>query len=254
MNSMSLAGQRAAVLWNKGGFVGSGRKFCYDAFVCGFGFIIPFQIRELVHVWDLPQTRFGSCKAIRLRPDPAFRRSVVRQNWWGGGAIVLGIAGFVLAGKVHLGLGFLLIFAAIALGAVAYFQVREGPRHRKIRLLLGPHAWGPSDPATWHKSICKDIVDPQKAFEVKSFAVLAREAIEDGRWGHAMWAARLCAAVEDREIGDDLTDEILEDEEVKERLPYVSRNPHERNDEFGKPPRLEPWITCVPGKHVFRID
>lgn len=253
MNGMTLSGRRAEVLWTAGSFItGAGQQRQYDAFIAGPGFLIPLHVSKLVHVWDIPMTRFGECKAIRLRPDPEFKRKVQLTNRSILGAIVLLIACPFLWLGVHWLLGILTLVPGVALAVLAFMSSRDHPRDRMIRLLLGPHTWGSSDPATWHESICSDVVDPQ-VLKVDSFAALAQEAIEAEKWGYAMWAARLCVAVENKKVGEALTDEILNDQDVRERLRIVSRNPSKRNGEFGKPPKLKHWINCDPEDHIFAI-
>jgi hypothetical protein len=105
-------------------------------------------------------------------------------------------------------------------------------QHQRIRLLLGLHEWGTSDPATWSE----EVVAPKTAFGVESFADLAEKERAAGRWGEAMWAARLCTAVEDEAKGQALTDAILGDSEVVERLRLVRRQPQTRDKEFGPSP------------------
>lgn len=251
MESVFRFGRRAEILWNSGSFLGFGRQHCYDTFVMGAGFFDHMGAKA-VHIWDIPQTGFGSRKAIRLRDDPAFKSKVLRTNWSARGISVFLIACPFLWVKVHWSLGVLTLVVGIGLAVLAFVSSRQEPRDRQIRLLLGPHAWGSSDPATWHKSIRRDIVDPRD-LKAASFADFAKEAIEDKEWSFAMWAARLCVAVQDEETGEKLTDEILSNPEVRRSLEVVWRRPAERNREFSKTPKLERWITCDPDKHVFAV-
>lgn len=250
MKRFNSLGRRGEILWNTGSFLGFGRQHCYDTFDMGDG----DRAKEPVHIWDIPQGYSGSGKAIRLRDDPAFKSKVLRTNWSARGSAVFFIAGgpFLWGFKVHWSLGVLTLVVGIGLAVLAFVSSRQEPRDRQIRLLLGPHAWGSSDPATWHKSIRRDIVDPRD-LKAASFADFAKEAIEDKEWSFAMWAARLCVAVQDEETGEKLTDEILNNPEVRRSLEVVWRRPAERNREFSKTPKLERWITCDPDKHVFAI-
>src|SRR5581483_6014169 len=113
------------------------------------GFVVPLVLGELVHVWDIPALAGGSCKALRLRPDPAFKRRTLLANWCGMGALGLLIAAPFAWVKVHAALGIAALAAGVVSGVVAFVVSRENPRTRAIRLVLGPHTWGSSDPATW---------------------------------------------------------------------------------------------------------
>lgn len=247
MNGMSVAGRRGEVLWKKG------RQ--YDCFVVRLGLVVPIILGELVHIWDIPSTVLeGGCKGIRLRPDPAFKRRVLFTNWAGWSAFGLLIGCPFLWASVHTALGIVSLILGLACLVFAIMCLfAEGSRNRNIRLVLGPHSWGSSDPATWHKSIGKCVVDPMAAFEVETFAKLARRAIKKGEWSKAMWAARLCVLAEDKETGEDLTDTILDDAEIRNGIFQVARYPEDHKREFGKPPPLKHWLTCDPVDHVMEI-
>lgn len=247
MNAMTVTGRRAEIAWGK-----KGRQ--YDTFLVKLGLVVPFVLGELLHIWDIPLTSLGACKAIKLRPDPVLKRRVLLSDW----AIMSGIGLLIgcpfLWTKVDVFLGVASLILGLVLGVVGVVLWQESPRHRKIRLVLGPHSWGSSDPATWSKSIRRDLVDPKEAFQVKSFATLAKKAITDEDWCLAMWAARLCAAVEKTETGEELTDTILAEDDVQDRLAQVRRRPDEHRQEFGKPPPLRQWLKCDPATHILEIS
>ncbi len=254
MNSMSIAGRRGEVLWKKGSFLtGQGLARNYDTFVVGLGFVVPLVLRDLVHVWDFPLTPVGECKAILLQPDPAFKRRVFVCNWFGAVAVALVLLSPLAFAKVHILLGVLSIVAAVACIIVAIVCSRQPSRLRDIRLVLGPHTWGSSDPATWNERICMDVVAPRGTFNLESFAEMARKAIDERKWGTAMWAARLSVAVEDVTTGECLTNDILHCAEVSDRLRRIRNRPEQRDREFGAPLPLEQWIKCDPQEHIFGI-
>ena len=60
MNTMSIAGRRGEVLWQKGSFLTvRGLQRYYDTFVVGLGFVVPFVLRRsCVHIWDIPPTPY----------------------------------------------------------------------------------------------------------------------------------------------------------------------------------------------------
>lgn len=81
-------------------------------------------------------------------------------------------------------------------------------RPQQIRILLGPHKWGSSDPATWEEVRGQSITMPYEAQGIQD-SVAARELITKGRFSEAMWAARLAVLREGVTIGEELTDAIL---------------------------------------------
>jgi hypothetical protein len=261
MQGMSVAGRRGQIVW-KGSFTGIGQQMTYDTCQVRFGLIVPFALGDVVHIWDIPLTKIGGpCKAIHLRADPDFKRSVLIGNWIGLGAALACIALFLVALGLFVKLMFVPAAAAlvgsVVVGGLGFWLTRlpaDETRHRAIRLLLGYHEWGTSDPATWSEELVADVVSPKEVLGVESYAALAKKEQAAGRWGEAMWAARLCAAVEDRAAGQTLTDAILGEPAVVERLRLVRRRPQTRDNEFGPAPGLKKWLTCDPEDHVLAID
>jgi hypothetical protein len=132
--------------------------------------------------------------------------------------------------------------------------IRRGDRReRDIRLGLGRHTWGSSDPAYWHPDLLADVVAPSEPFDVKSFAVLARRFLKAHEWCHAMWAARLCTALEDEEKGESLTTEILEHDEIAKKLAKARSDPARRDAAFGEPTPLSKWVQGVPENEIFTV-
>ncbi len=260
MNGMSVAGRRGEVVW-KGSFTGIGQQLTYDTWQVRFGLVVPFALGDAVHVWDIPLTKIGvPCKAIRLRPDPDFKRRTLTANWIGLGATLGGIALFLAALGLFVKLEFAPAAAALVgagvVGGLGFWLTRppaDEARHRAIRLLLGFHEWGTSDPATWADELVAEVAAPEAALGVPSFAALAEKERAAGRWGEAMWAARLCVAVEAEATGQALTDAILGEPEVIDRLRRVRRRPDTRDQEFGPAPGLSKWVTGDPAEHVLAL-
>ncbi len=260
MDGMSVAGRRGQVIW-AGSFTGVGQHLTYDTCKVRFGLLVPFALGDCVHIWDIPLTTVGGpCKAIRLRPDPNFKRRVVTRGWIGLGATLGCIVLFLTALGLFVKLMFVPAAAALvgsaAVGGLGVWLTRpsaDEARHRAIRLLLGFHEWGTSDPATWSEELVAEVVVPQVAFGSDSFATLAQKERAASRWGEAMWAARLCAAVEDAAEGQSLTDSILGVPDVMERLRRVRKRPDTRDQEFGPSPGLSKWLNSNPREHVLAI-
>jgi hypothetical protein len=259
MHGMSVAGRRGEVVW-KASFTGVGQQLTYDTCEVRLGLIVPFVLGNVVHLWDIPLTRIGGpCKAIRLRHDPDFRRRVITSNWIGLGATLGCITLFVVALGLFVKLSFALAGAAFVgslLVAGLGFWLTRVPgkgRDRDIRLLLGFHEWGTSDPATWAEELVAMIVVPKEAFGLDSFAALVERERAAARWGEAIWAARLCAAVEDQTKGQELTDAILSEPDIVERLRRVRKRPDTRDQEFGAAPELRNWLNGDPRQHILAI-
>lgn len=260
MNGMSVAGRRGEVVWKKS-FTGIGQQRTYDTWQVRFGLLVPFALGDALHIWDIPLTKIGGpCKAIRLRPDADFKLRVVTGAWIGLGATLACIALFLGALGLFVNLKFVPAAAAlvgsVVVGGLGFWHTRppaDEARHRAIRLLLGFHEWGASDPATWSEELVAEVVDPKEAFRIESFAALAEKERAAGRWGEAMWAARLCAAVENNARGQTLTDTILGDSQVCERLRRVRKRPDTRDQEFSPAPGLAKWVKCDPREQILAI-
>src|SRR5207244_2429706 len=116
-----------------------------------------------------------------------------------------------------------------------------------------PNEWGSSDPALWHKSLRKAVRKPQALFKAPTFAAIAESAIAERQWGLAMWAARLCVALEDQQTGEQLTDTILDQGEVHTRLRRIVKAPGMRDTEFGKPFSVQQWIDGSPEDYIIDV-
>jgi hypothetical protein len=155
-------------------------------------------------------------------------------------SFVRGLQGFSDGGWFLLGaiLSFVLLAGSIG-GWIWLRSVNR--RDQDIRLVLGTHAWGSSDPCYWHDSLFS-WVKPAATLGAPTFADLARGWLAASQWSWAMWAARLSAALEDETYGEQMTDTILATAAVEERLRLVRKEPHSREAYFGSPPPLSAWI------------
>jgi len=92
-------------------------------------------------------------------------------------------------------------------------------RPRKIRLLLGPHTLGTSDPATWtEETVGRAISSLKEMLGAESFSQATELFLSRQDFHRAMWSARLCTVCEDRSHGEWLTDQILQHRGVSEAL------------------------------------
>lgn len=94
-------------------------------------------------------------------------------------------------------------------------------RHCDIRRVLGPHNCGTSDPAVWNDALLEGVQDATTLYQAGSFAEAAPNLLKQRRFADAMWAARLCVALEDAAEGERLTDDILDHDEVQDGLAKI---------------------------------
>lgn len=256
MSTTKFAGRRGEITWPLGAHSKSSR--CYDAFVVDSGFMLPFKLGELVHVWYVATPPKGEWQAIRLRPDPGFRRRVMLGKWCTALGILFLAAGAPLWLFVHTfaGPGASFVGAILLIAGIVnmFAGSKENARTRDIRLILGKHVWGSSDPGLWPKSIRPMIADAKKKFGVESYAELARQALRKEQWAKAMWAARLLVALGQDKLGEQLTDEILAAEAIQEPLEYVRGHVDQRANDFDKPMALTDWITGDPRDVIIKVD
>jgi hypothetical protein len=249
-----FAGRRGDILWRRPGVGGSGQRRDYDSYA-GWGYIYPVALTEPIHLFNISS---HTASGIPLRPDRGFKGAAFVQEWSGLLLILSALATPVLAlvaafkqieGEPEwLRYAVLAGVAAVVLVVTIVMFVRQrraDQPHRDIRLLLGPHAWGSSDPAYWDTKMHSAIVRP-----AEGFAALARQAIADKQWARAMWAARLCCAVEDFELGQKLTRDVLGQPAVRELLPRLRQDPAGRDRLLGDPIPLSTWVTVDPAKVV----
>jgi hypothetical protein len=140
------------------------------------------------------------------------------------------------------------VSAALFSACIAYWLRHRAPDRRDtaIRLLLGCHEWGSSDPATWHPNLLQRVKSPAETASASTFVEAAKTAISKGDWCAAIWAARFCAALEDAKLGEELTNQILQNEYVVNQLRNLARHrePMVAHDErFGATPSLAKWVT-----------
>jgi len=102
---------------------------------------------------------------------------------------------------------------------------RTDRRNRSIRLLLGQHHFGSSDPVHWKSWRFEKGSNPEVIYGTATYAEAVPLMLERGEYSRAMWAARLTCAVEDRYLGESLTNTVLADERVQEAITSVQENP-----------------------------
>lgn len=98
-------------------------------------------------------------------------------------------------------------------------------RDQGIRLLMGRHRYGSSDPRDWPDDILDTLAGPRHWYGTDSFADAVEDLLEQGFYRDAMWAARLTVALESPKRGEALTNIILADGEVRQLLQELRQDP-----------------------------
>lgn len=217
---------------------GIGTWFCMAHFDAGWGWddAVECAMFAYLPVWPIrtchlrlePGGSFApeNYQAISLRwSDPLVRHVFLRC--WFAGCIGLGILCLALIGAhavsppagqsyvarewavlrpILIPLTPCLILAGIV-GQV--LMSRSARRQRDIRLLLGLHRRGSSDPTMWPEDELGTLNSAQAMFGTSTYADAVHQLLLAEAWTGAMWAARLTAARENGKTGEALTAEVL---------------------------------------------
>jgi hypothetical protein len=218
------------VRWGKG--EGGTQDFDAIEAVCLFNFPV-FPLRAVhVHRWRKGETRQEYGETIEESTYKVFSirssyglviRAMLRYWLWLPIIFYLpvGLVGWVVNPLLAL---FSLLVGLPALGGMFCLWNYES-RSRSIRLLLGRHGLGSSDPATWTDDILERVVRANEWFGTRTFAKAVEPLLDDGFFSEAMWAARLSLALEDPDKGQRLTEFILEGPDVQDMLARLKEDP-----------------------------
>ncbi|GEM_PF-1374927 len=133
----------------------------------------------------------------------------------------LGAGAFTSDAGIGFAAGLVLFPAAL----LQWISLRNADRrNRDVRLLLGPHDLGSSDPASWTEETLSAI-RPSMFLKREE----ARTALTEGRFAEAMWGARLAVA-KGESWGGTLTDQILGTQALLEKLPALRKAPWRRGE------------------------
>ena len=237
------------------GFVRWGHEDDCDAVVCITILFIPICPQKAIHTYNWNGL---ACDCIPIR--------------WSFMLVFCAMLRRLLYGPLGLGLILVLVFAislldqregiermraVLALGIVPllavsalgfWFLSHADQRCRNIRRVLGPHNLGSSDPATWTGQTLKSTPSSRELFGTESYAEAVCLLLEAREFARAMLAARLTVAVENREKGEDLTDSILQDPNVRRAIEQVRNNPDSWTEVMNSPGsaralRWQRWST-----------
>jgi hypothetical protein len=196
----------------------------------GFPPFLPVFVFEPLHVWDwhmqsteldwTKRTSLYVYRAIPLRWSPGLlaRTFLLRWIWL---PLLTGLLFSISAahGLIAKMAGFWL-FGLCAIVVAGLWLLNR--RDQQIRMLLGRHRLGASDPVTWTKDLLALVAPPSAWFRANTFAEACDSLLAQRKASEAMWAARLCAAIEDPERGRELTNRVLRDPAAKEFLASAS--------------------------------
>lgn len=203
----SLCGSRGDVGW--------GSHDAMEWIVVMFMPVIPLNS---VHTFDWQGNQYRAIP-ITWSFGLMARTFLGRWSWGIGGigALLLLFAVIEFTERRTLGLEFLL--GAIPLFGLAITSLVglhwTDARNKAIRRVLGANTIGNSDPAHLPIDVLEPMAgEPRAAHGTDTFAEAVHNYFRQRSFARAMWAARVCVALEDRAEGESLTSMILHDAEV----------------------------------------
>jgi hypothetical protein len=110
-------------------------------------------------------------------------------------------------------------------------------RSRDVRLVLGRHGLGSSDPGTWPRELVEQVTAACPYAGSLSITTV-RRLLDQDRPVQAMWLARLAKGL-GLPWAEQATDAVLNDARVRSRLAETRKAPWKRSDAFAADP--EPW-------------
>jgi hypothetical protein len=207
----------------------------------GFPPFLPIFVFEPLHVWDwhmhsteadwTARTSVYIYRAIPIRwSEPLLVRTFLRAWLWLPLVTGLLFSMSCAHSLVARAAGFwLFILCGVAMAGLWLLNRRD----QQIRLLLGRHRLGASDPVTWTDDLRALVAPPHTWFGAATFAEACQSLLAQDKVCEAMWAARLCAAIEDPLRGHELTETVL-------RAP-IAQAELSRLRSLATPPSARPW-------------
>jgi hypothetical protein len=202
-----------------------------DAVQCFTLFFMPFIPLKAVHIWG-EQDSWAMTRAaiIPIRWSGTLVAQVMIRSWsrvFLTLAILSGFVGAIKSGfpspkddpQFVQSIWFICVPSAVFWLIGSFWSSSRADRPCKIRILLGPHTFGASDPATWtDDTVAQAIPSLKEGLGAESFAQAAERFLNSQDFRSAMWAARVSTTCEDSRRGERLTDRILEHPRVSEAL------------------------------------
>lgn len=221
-------GNGSPVNWGSGAFSGTADHDAVECVVFAFLPLIPYKPVHTFN-WNGDECRVVPIKWSLMLLIRAWLRPYILVAVWAI-PIVLAILLFNDAFEAE-------PFAvASAIWAVAFglwfLMLLADRRPRDIRLILGQHNLGSSDPSTWESGTLAEFIGAVEQQGMRIEEMAAREDLLAGRLVDAMWTARL-AAGRGEPWGERLTDAVLTDSRVVRVLPELRSRPWERDQILG---------------------
>jgi hypothetical protein len=239
----AYCGHAAPILWQRPGSFSLTARADHDAVECVTLLFLPLFPLRAYHTFNWSG---NECRAIRIKTSG---RLLARAYLRPYVLVLLGVSIFLMVVSLaaigialfmaeksapitpKMMLGFATPPAGLLLGLFLKRSLdRLYARSRDIRLVIGPHELGSSDPATWTEETLSKAEDAAPGGGLDA----ARRALSEGRFGEAMWAARLAVARGQAE-GETLTDEILSHAQVASILPDLRKAPWRREELLPRP-------------------
>lgn len=228
--------------WSSGPWYSQGYSMAhYDGVECVVLFYLPLIPYKAVHIFNRQSAGMGERYQqipIKWSLGLVLRAFLGRWMW----AVLLSGATMALIGAVdtfqHHKRQELMLVIGVGLMLLApigwWLLALSDRRNTDFRRVMGPTEFGSSDPASWQADTLQHIRPAQELFGVATYAAAARKLLANEEFGQAMFAARCCAAIDDRQEGEQLTDEILQHPSVVAGLNEVRRDPTQWPVHFGK--------------------
>lgn len=229
----ALYGYGAAVSWSDSRVLKHASMADHDAVECAvFAFLPVFPLRAF-HTWDW-DLKGSEHLAIPIRPTRRLIARAMLRVWFGVSLPVTLLVGIgdvsclvrngVLPGGEQL-VWDCFMLAVCFLSTLGLALARRGNhRDRDIRLVLGQHELGSSDPAMWTEDVLQKVESPRGLFGTDSLLEGTRQALQRKNFALAMLGARLSVARGEAQ-GEVLTDDILSHPDVLEKLPRLRKKP-----------------------------
>lgn len=191
-------------------------------------FYMPLIPIKAVHTFDWNGNQYRMIP-IRWSGDLVCRTFFSRWLWGIGGiGVILGIIFFAELNKRGAN-PFLLVAAVglVLLSVLIGLVLRwTDDRNQRIRRVLGAMTVGSCDPADLPDRLLDEMAgDPRLAYGTETFADAVEPLLQQGSYARAMWAARIATVLEDRAEGEALTNQILDDPDVRDAIEIVRQTP-----------------------------
>jgi hypothetical protein len=233
-------GHGAAVNWNKPSLRDLINKPDHDAVNCVIFFFLPLFPLKAYHTFNWSG---NTCLIHPIRRSSVLLlRAMLRPYLMGIFAVsilaLMALAAILIFGTQNKKILenivlFWLIFVAVAFTfvlslALSIWLNKCNKHSRDIRLLLGPHELGSSDPATWPEEILEKF-ESEITYLRGDKIQLAKTALREGKFSEAMLAARFALGKGDK-LGEQVTDLLLHDTRVRDALDEIRKKPWRRFD------------------------